>query len=1281
MKYSVLTKLIKYYNSYMPHKSQAVDFDKFGFDPVFYREIYHDLYHLDDPLALYKHYESHGAKEGRFPNRRAMISDLESKYGKLPDDFDPKKYVSLYPDLQNLRFTDRQAAEHYLRYGREEGRSYHLVNGDIYRELYLGGQLISDRDLSNMLQDVELIKGKLITGADIMKSKGIDGGGRWIEKIKIDEFALLNFGWAGPIETRMEAVDAMLSMGIERLAPLSLLLDFDVEFYRELEPSLAEKGDPDCYRHWLFRGFEEGRPGSPRQFFDELDLQLEAFPDSFQWRSYLLSARDLPRESNRWSALRHFVLTGFSRDDQFVKGKGAATFYKALGARFRRNNVDLSVDALKLAQRLEALDDTSLQYLADGYFHLGQWDSALATYEATIHGAAPAPTCFWNAARAAVRLGKFEHAFGVLREGKSICAANSEWRKALRETIQAEFDEAMSKARDLLKYRHRQSADELLTEAVARTARRYAELDPVGVPLPQAENSKVVILANVDSPQCTHYRVEQKQQLFETMGRDYQIFAMSEVDDFISALPGASDAIFYRLPAFPSTVRAIEVARALGIKTFYEIDDLIFNSKEYPEPFETYGSPTRGFYERLQLGVPLFRAAMSLCDYGISSTTSLAAHMRSIVRKGEVFVLPNGLDRLTLPFLASPPKRMRRDDSIVIFYGSGTQAHNSDFMNLAAPALLKILTEDRRVKLMILGYLTLDSSFDPVRNQIITIGWTDLYSYWSLLAEADIVIAVLASYATTDAKSELKWLEATAMSIPCIVSGTARYREVLEDNTDVLIADDPAEWETSLRRLIADPNLRKHIVTCAQKKLSTNYSLEANAAILSSILTSPKEKILVTKKNRILLVNVYFHPQSLGGSPRVVKDNLDCFLDGAAHNDFEFAVATADYGGEGLDQLRVENYRDCPVFRISPISTVNLDWQPDVPQTGLIFAEVLKVWRPDLVHFNCVQKLSGSAVEKCIEADIPYIVTVHDAWWIADWYFLTDSKDRLRDPTDWLPFDPPEPISVGAAMERRRLLTPLLLNAQAVLGVSASFTKLHQSCGFSEVVAVPNGVPRMKKAARTRSETGRVRVTHVGGQSKFKGFSLIQTVFKQHHFANIELTIVDVSRIGGSEYSYTWGATPVRVVGKTLSENMHEYYARYDVLLAPSLWPEAYGLVTREALAAGLWVVASDRGGISEDVAPGVNGWIIDVSTPQGLIDAISQIDSDPEKYLSSPPPTHLRTSQDQAEDILSIYRKVLTNPRIPERPYARKTVNREILEPTKSFLTRKSPIWGDLNV
>jgi glycosyltransferase involved in cell wall biosynthesis len=119
----------------------------------------------------------------------------------------------------------------------------------------------------------------------------------------------------------------------------------------------------------------------------------------------------------------------------------------------------------------------------------------------------------------------------------------------------------------------------------------------------------------------------------------------------------------------------------------------------------------------------------------------------------------------------------------------------------------------------------------------------------------------------------------------------------------------------------------------------------------------------------------------------------------------------------------------------------------------------------------------------------------------------------------------------------------------------------------------------------------------------------------------------------------------VRIVGKTPQEQMAGLYAQHDVLLAPSIWPESYGLVAREALAAGLWVLASDRGAMGEDVVPGVNGWTIDVSTPAALLAALSEIDREPARYLASPPPTRLRTSDEQAADLLRLYAEVLASP------------------------------------
>ena len=233
----------------------------------------------------------------------------------------------------------------------------------------------------------------------------------------------------------------------------------------------------------------------------------------------------------------------------------------------------------------------------------------------------------------------------------------------------------------------------------------------------------VVILANVDLRQCTHYRVEQKEQIFETAGIPCVVYKAHEVEDFISALPGAAAAIFYRLPAMPMNVRAIQIAKALGVPTYYDIDDLIFDPTEYPEPFETYGgSITADFYSMLQLGVPLFRAAMALCDYGIAATTALAEHMKPVVRTGQVFVLPNGLDDRNQHLVHAPPLRTRRSEDIIIFYGSGTKAHNSDFIELIGPPLVSIMRSRPNVKLMTVGHLTLDSSFDEVRRQITHLG-------------------------------------------------------------------------------------------------------------------------------------------------------------------------------------------------------------------------------------------------------------------------------------------------------------------------------------------------------------------------------------------------------------------------------------------------------------------------------------------------------------------------------------------------------------------------------
>jgi len=95
-------------------------------DVDFYRNIYPELSRLTEIQARLN-YVTHGRKEGRFPNPKLYISSLEEERRKLPDDFDPTEYLSMYRDLRVLE-QPWELAVHYLRYGRWEGRNYKRRN-------------------------------------------------------------------------------------------------------------------------------------------------------------------------------------------------------------------------------------------------------------------------------------------------------------------------------------------------------------------------------------------------------------------------------------------------------------------------------------------------------------------------------------------------------------------------------------------------------------------------------------------------------------------------------------------------------------------------------------------------------------------------------------------------------------------------------------------------------------------------------------------------------------------------------------------------------------------------------------------------------------------------------------------------------------------------------------------------------------------------------------------------------------------------------------------------
>jgi len=1249
----------------------------------------------------------HIGAERLLEGRRETTSPTSGDAGQLPADFDSAHYLALNPDLAALGDDPRQAEAHYLASGRSEGRTYRF-DTDEY------GQFPADFNAETYIDanaDLEPLRGKVFEAGLHYLTLGRSEGRSykfasrpgqvsgptiearvpprdWTVVFKPGDFRALRPDLAGTLESREQAVATFLEHGIDALAPLSFEAAFDPSFYGARYEEAAGLAPAEAYRQWLFAGLEAGRPGSEREAVGNL-LGLSDYPQAFDWESYTAALSHPDRVPwTRIRALEHLVECGLEQiADIPLKGPDASFLLAISHVLWERKRRKPALQALERALEMEPADGALHHVMADRYSEIEDWAAAERHERAALRLGQESVWVYRNLIDLASRRGDFNDAYDRLARSKGRCAGHRPWREALRDTIDRDFADSAGRVWGLYHDGKRRDADALMEETLTRLTEAIRALDDLPGFVGPAAGGHVVMFANHGLPQCRHYRIEQRCQQLDLLGMAYRLFDSQEAEAAREALVGARALIVYREPAFPATLKLLIHARASGVPTFYDIDDLIFDPDHYPDAFHVYEKqiPVED-YVGLLYGTPLIRFAITLCDAGITSTTALARHVGPLTIGHRCHVVPNGLDSRNARFMDAPPPAPRTvDDEVFIFYGSGSKAHNRNFNETVGPALAELLASRPRVKFVAMGYLDLDPAFEPFADRILRFRFSsDLAAYWALLSEVDVNLAVLVPGEMNDCKSEIKWLEAAVSGVPSVVSASARYREVVRDGVDAVLAQTSAEWREALFRLVDDPGLRDRIGARARERARSDYSLAATAARLGDALEdAPPTAAGPRRRTRVLVTHVLFPPQSSGGATRVVRDNVDDLLDryGA---EFDVAVFTTDFDAPHPSS-RVGSYRGIPVYRCSRNTAVEFEYQDD--HAAEHFKAVLRSWKPDLVQFHCIQFLTGSVVEACRQAQVPYVVMVHDAWWISPYQFLIDDdlllrlpapralSEPLREPfkapppppskqprvlvreagLDDLtasPRDPEKPLKRPVALElrleavdRKRFLADQLAGAAAVTAVSESFAEIYRNAGVPNVRAVPNGLSPLflERTERPRpSGAGRVRIGHIGGRSRHKGAHLLEIALTARRFDHLEAVVVDHAEPPGFERRLTWGTTPVLIRGGVDQDRMAELYGSLDVLVAPSIWPESYGLVSREALAMGLWVVVSDLGAIGEDVVAGENGYVIDVKDARALTEVLQRIDADPDTYRVSPAlPFFPRMASEQTDELASLYRDV----------------------------------------
>ncbi|MGB6175723.1 MAG: glycosyltransferase [Methylocella sp.] len=1183
------------------------------FDPGFYRKFYGDLYHLKSPRALRKHYLLHGLREGRWKNFAEATKNFESRFGQLPEDFSASGYKLLNDDLARTFDHEWQFTFHFLENGRKEGRRYKVEKRD-----------------------------------------APDKAHAWMDLFHLGDFIACACSWLEEIpQSKEQGYRMFIDAGIERLAPLNLDHVFDPAFYRASYGFEESATDATLYRHWLEVGIRQGLSANEENALKNM-VASRQYPASLDWRRYKsdLSKGEAKNLRHRVDVLRHLFDHGFEKGlTKHIGGTQAGELFAAIGDyHLIRGHHHLAIAAY---DRALAADNSRLGVVhrrGDAYAALGKTVAAHADFVQAITN--PYATVFStiHAARTAAANGSFEKSFGILAEARPKWGNSAEYRTAVSDLLDQFFAAKSRAAMGLYDAEARHVADAFMIDALDEVRASIMQLEDLPSAVALAPNGHIAILANQDLAQCKHYRVEQKLRQLQYAGLKAQAFNQHDPAPFIQSLLGARAAIFYRVPAYPSIIRAILTAKALGIPTYYEVDDLIFDAAHYPDTFESYEEQiSKAEYNGLIHGVPLFNYAMGLCDHGIASTTALARRIEPVVKSGDCLVLRNGLDERNEKAIGMGRAPRPGRDTVAIFYGSGTKAHNSDFNELAAPALLSALASHDNVRLVLAGHLRLRPEFDRFSSRITQFDFiTDIDQYWSLLAASDINLAVLPPGLMASCKSEIKWLEAAILQVPSIVSGTATYREILDDGVDALIVEDSAAaWTKAVKRLIEDRDLRRDIGAAARRKALQNYSLENAAALLREsfgppILAPAKVRARSGSKVKVLVCHVFFPPQGHGGATRVVQGNVDYIKDECP--DIELSAFATDEGMSPPGRFRFDQHKGIPVFRLSTPIGPNMDWRPFNTEHEDVFERVLDAVQPDLIHFHCIQRLTASIVEVAFRRKIPYLVTVHDGWWISDHQFFLDQDDILRLPSpDCFADVPPPDIPLPASIARRQRLAGLLDGAAKVIAVSDAFAGIYRRAGCRNVVAIPNGVSPIAPAPRRTNDDGRLSLGHIGGRSAHKGATLVEAVLRTTSFDHLKLTMIDLKMEPGARSERLWGNTPVLLCGAYPQDQVAALYASLDVLLAPSIWPESFGLVAREARAQGLWVIASDRGAMAEGIQHGENGFVIDVSDGRGLTEVLQKLDADVARYRAPPPKdgARARTAADQGAELAEVYRKI----------------------------------------
>ncbi|MEY2982724.1 MAG: hypothetical protein RL562_2951 [Planctomycetota bacterium] len=378
-----------------------------------------------------------------------------------------------------------------------------------------------------------------------------------------------------------------------------------------------------------------------------------------------------------------------------------------------------------------------------------------------------------------------------------------------------------------------------------------------------------------------------------------------------------------------------------------------------------------------------------------------------------------------------------------------------------------------------------------------------------------------------------------------------------------------------------------------------------------------------------------------------------------------------------------------PVWRIRAWHRLDRDFERMEVAHPFVAARIaarLANSRPDVVHFFHLRYLGVEPIAEAHARGIPSVVHLMDFWYLCPAIVLRradgtlcdgppdgglgcmacmrpdlvervqerDLMDVLAQTAPHMPSDEfvgrgPTGRAMTLAMRPRRLRSALL-SASRIVAPSRFLKDMFVRNGYPaeriEVLSYGVDTGRLAGAQRVERAAGDpLRLAFFGSIAEYKGTDvLVEAVLASN--ANVTLSIhgrtTDFPEFGPALVELASHDPRIRFPGPFRREDLGKVLAQVDALVVPSRWYENTPFVILEAFAAGVPVIASDLGGISEVVIDGVNGDLFPAGDASALRGRIERLAAEPDRiqrYRAALP--HVKTTRENVDEIATIYREL----------------------------------------